>query len=176
MEAIREKDTNVTIPWPIVARKQPTLEEALVKWEAAKTRLDEAKLEEMEARKLAFELAFGANAKEGANTLPLANDFELKATRKLNYGFRKPDGYRGTVADAVADVEDAFTKISNEGSFIGERLFKWKPELSVSEYRTLCEDAEISNVKAALLRELNTVLVITEGACTLEIKKKGKRK
>ena len=168
--------TNVARPaWP---KKQPEVDakqQALAAWERAKELLTEAKDAEMQARKLAFELNF-TDAKEGTNTVELCNGYQLKGIKKLNYALKAPDGFSGRTIDAVEEVADRFASISNEGSFIADRLFEYSVEMSISEYRTLCEDAKVSKVKAALLRELNTVLVITEVTPTLEIKApKGKR-
>lgn len=160
---------NPTAPWP-TAPKPVTLDEALLKWDSAKKALDAAKEAEMEARKLAFSLGFGAEAKEGTNTRELGNGYELKGVKKLNYKLKAPEGYSGDTVDAVDDCVERFSRISNEGEFIAERLFKYSVDMSVSEYRKLCEEAEYSAPKKAMLAELNKILEITEGAPTLEIK------
>lgn len=154
--------------------KTPTLDEVLMKWEASKTALATAKETEMSLRKLAVSLGF-SEPNEGTNTLELGNGYELKAVVKYNYKLKSPDA-RDTV-QAVDDTIDAFIRIApNEGSFIAERLFKWKVDLSLSEYRNLVEEAALSKTKKQLLDELNKVLEIGDAAPTLEIKEpKGKR-
>jgi hypothetical protein len=167
-------DTPSLAPWP-VAPKPITLDEALLTWDAAKKSLELAKEAEMEARKVAFGLGFGTDAKEGTNTLELGNGYALKGVKKLNYKLKAPEGYKGTTVDAIDDTTEAFARISNEGEFIAERLFKYSVEMSVTEYRKLVEEADYSPVKKALLTELNKVLEISEGAPTLEIKEPKKK-
>lgn len=63
------------------------------------------------------------------HTLDLGNGYKLKGKRPISY---KLDA-------AVRDALDEIAKIGNEGPFTAERLVKWKPELSVSEYNKLSE-------------------------------------
>jgi len=171
-------------PWPITANSaispqqyelnaqaaaKARLDAALVKWEEAKTSLAIAKETEMAARTLAFALGF-TEAKEGTNTLDLGNGYALKGVKKLNYKLKAPVGFSGTAVDAVDEVAERFSKISNEGSFIADRLFKYSVDMSISEYRKLVEESEFSAPKKQMLGELNKVLEITEAAPTLEIK------
>lgn len=170
-----QNTTPASAPWPS-APKPITLDEALMKWDAAKKALEVAKETEMEARKLAFALGFGADAKEGTNTRELGNGYELKGVKKLNYKLKAPADYSGDTVDAVDDCIERFGRISNEGEFIAERLFKFSVDMSVSEYRKLVEEAEYSAPKKAMLAELNKILEITEGAPTLEIKEPKAKK
>lgn len=150
---------------------------ALLAWKNAKLALDAAKDAEMAARNSVVEMFFpNGEGKEGMNTVQLGNGYELKYGKKLNYSLKSPtDGVKDI--DAVDDVIDAFAKCGNEGSFIADRLFKFTAELSISEYRTLCEDAKTDPYKGKMLELLNTILVIKPGAPTLEIKepKSGRR-
>lgn len=162
-------------PWPS-APKPITLDEALMKWDSAKKALEQAKETEMEARKLAFSLGFGSEAKEGTNTLELGNGYALKGVKKLNYKLKAPEGFKGDTVDAIDDTVELFARISDEGEFVAERLFKYSVDMSVSEYRKLVEEAEYSPIKKQMLDALLKVLVITEGAPTLEIKEPKAKK
>ena len=150
--------------------KVRTLNDVLVEWDKCKINLAELKEREMELRKEAVALGFGKNVQEGVNKLELGNGYELKASVKYNYKLIAPEGFIGDKVDAVDECIERFTKISNEGSFIAERLFKFDVDMSITEYRKLVEEAEFEPVKAKLLAELNRVLLITEAAPTLEIK------
>ena len=165
-------------PWvdgaPII--KAPTLDELLVQWDIAKQRLDAAKAAEMDLRKQCFALGFGANAQDGTNTLELGNGYELKGVKKLNYKLVAPVDYKGTVIDAVDDCVSRMCQISNEGSFIADRIFKYSVDLSKTEYNALEIDATTDETKRKLLAEVNKVIEINEGAPTLTIKEpKGKK-
>lgn len=154
----------------------PTFDEVLVAWERAKLTLNSAKENEMTLRKKAFEMGFGANAREGTNTETLGGGYDLKGVRKFNYKLQAPAGINIDVETAVDNVVKAMTRISNEGSFLADRLFQWSVSLSVPEYKLLVEHAKDSMMMAAMLDAVNTVVLITDAAPTLEIKapKKGK--
>jgi hypothetical protein len=169
-------------PWPThpnpqaaEAAKPLTLEQALTKWEEAKTNLGIAKEAEMNWRKQAFALGF-TEAKEGTNTLALGNGYELKGVRKLNYKLKAPADFKGDAVDAVDLCAEAFSRISSEGGFIADRLFKYSVDMSITEYRKIVEEAEYSAPKKAMLQELNKILEITEAAPTLEIKEPKEKK
>lgn len=168
-------------PAPDTRTAEQKFHDALRHWQQTKERLDVAKEQEAEARQIAFDLGFADWAKEGTNNLPLGNGYVAKGVLKMNYNLVPPVGSTKDKVTAVDDVVDDFAKISpNEGTFIAERLFKWKPEMSVTEYRLLCERAENPEDVAAvkMLAALNTILEIKPGLPTLEIvepKSKGKR-
>lgn len=146
----------------------------LMLWQQTKERITELQADEMELRKLCVKQLAPA-PKEGVNNVDLGGGYVAKATVKYNYNLKAPPGKKDVV-EAVDDVIDRFTLLDNEGSFIAERLFKWKVEMSVAEYRKLVEEAATSATKAALLKELNTVLEIKEAAPTLEIKEPKAKK
>lgn len=153
-----------------------TLQSALYEWEQSKRIREEAVADELKWRKIAFDLGFGADAKEGTNAVPLENGYELKGVKKLNYKLKAPDGFEGDTVDAVDKTIDEFTRISNEGSFIAARLFKWSVDMSITEYRALVDNAKHDAQAKKLLDELNKVLVVSEATPTLEIRApKGKK-
>ncbi len=151
----------------------------LAEWEQAKKQLDYWKKREMELRVAVVESNFApkesADAKPGVQSLELANGYELKANRKINYKLVAPEGYSGTVIDAVEECMEKFDALSNEGSFVADRLFRWSCDLAQAEYRQLVDEAKYSSLKAKMLDEVNKILEINEGAPTLEIKE-AKRK
>lgn len=156
------------------ARPEPTFDEVLVAWERAKLTLDSAKESEMTLRKKAFEMGFGANAREGTNTETLGGGYELKGVRKFNYNLQAPVGI--DIETAVERVATEMRRISNEGPFLADRLFKWLVDLSVPEYKLLVESAKDNKLSQKMLDAVNAVVLITDAAPTLEIKppKKGK--
>jgi hypothetical protein len=174
-------------PWPVTVqtpwvngapiKKKLTLDEVLMQWQASKETLQAATEEEMRLRKLAVEMGFGKSAQEGTNNQELGNGYVLKAVIKKNYKLVKPENEPGNTFDAVDKVMDNFARISNEGAFIAERLFKYSVDLSVSEYKKLVEEATVDTTKAKLLAEANKVVLITDAAPTLDIKEpKAKKK
>lgn len=95
-------------------------------WYTLSTQLKEVKDKEIEARKEIFAENF-AGAKEGTNKFGLPDSWVLNATYPFNY---KVDGPAFTASIDV--LRKAGVQV--------DRLIEWKPELKISEYRTLTEE------------------------------------
>lgn len=130
----------------------------IMAWQASQTKLAAAKESEMQLRKELVEFAFDQSKQSGTETLELGGGYKLKAGKKLNYGFIKGEDGK---TDRKA-IETALTKIEKDGAvgeLIAERLVKWSPELSISEYKKLDEKYR---------KAIDAVIVTSEGAPTLE--------
>jgi hypothetical protein len=138
----------------------------LMAWESAKQHLEQAKASEMTLRVQVVKFAFDPTKQKGTERIELANGYEAKAVKKINYGFVK--GFDNKVNKTAIDA--ALSKIEAMGEvekYIAGNLVKWTPELSVSTYNELTPP-----VKAII----DTVIVTSDGAPTLEIvPPKGKR-
>lgn len=145
----------------------------LADWEASKRALEVAKEAEMKLRKEVVDFNFNHEQLKGTERVPLANGYELKAVKKLNYNLVSPvEG--GNVIDAVDSVLTQIEAIGPEGKFIAERLVKWSAELSVSEYNKLDDMGDTGKKIHALI---DTVVETKPGAPTLEIvQPKGAKK
>lgn len=144
-------------------------------WDEVKKTIVAATVDEMFLRKIAVKATFTAPA-EGTNRQSIGNGMDAKAVVKYTYTLKSPDEKRNVI-DAVDDTIDNMRKISNEGVFIAERIFKWSCDISVAEYRKLVEDAKDDPTAAKLFAEVQKVLRVAEAAPTLEIvpaKKGGK--
>ena len=107
----------------------------ILAWEAAVKELAAAKDAEATLRKevLAEAFAFDPEAlREGTENFELGNGYKLKAVFKISRNLNNEN-------EAVDKVLSKIEKTDPEGAFIAERLVKWKPELSVSEYKKLPE-------------------------------------
>jgi len=142
-------------------------DEALTKWEAAKTALETAKADEMEARKLAFKFAFGNDAKEGTNRTELHNGYTIKGVRKVNYKIAASH-------DAIDAAEERMPTLGNEATFLFERIIVWTPDFSKSEYNKL----DTGNpTHRAVKAEIDKLIETSDGAPTLAIEApKGSKK
>lgn len=129
-----------------------TIDNVMAAWVAAETKLQEVKLEEMLLRKAVFEVKF-PGIPEGTHRVPLANGYQLKAVGKLNYNLANKEGQ---TEKALEELE----KLGPKGAFLADRLVKWSPELSITEYRQL-----EPQYKAII----DTVLTVKPAAPTLEI-------
>ena len=107
----------------------------ILAWEQAVKALAAAKDAEAALRKevLAEAFAFDPEAlREGTENFELGNGYKLKAVFKISRNLNNEN-------EAVDKVLSKIEKTGPEGAFVAERLVKWKPELSVSEYKKLPE-------------------------------------
>ena len=125
-------------------------DELLLRWAELKTKLEKAKTLEMELRKYIVKREF-SSVKEGVNNIELGNGYKLKATLKYNYVIDN---------NKIDSALDELAKINNEGSFIAERIVKWKADLVLKEYREL---------EPQYKKIIDEVLTIKDAAPTLEI-------
>lgn len=131
----------------------------LLAWEESKKALEVAKEKEMEQRKAVVAFAFDPNKESGTERIELGNGYQAKAVKKVNYGFVKTeDGKlnKAAIDKALSKIE----KTGPAGELIAERLVKWTPDLSLTEYKQLPEK---------LKSIIDEVIVTSEGAPTLEI-------
>lgn len=113
----------------------PLQNAAMARWDAAKKAIIAANVaalmaEEMAARKDAFAAIF-PDVPKGTHYVDLPGGWRIKGVRKVDY---KID------ADEVEAMLDALRGTGNEGVFIADRIVKFKPDLSVSEYEGLVSD------------------------------------
>lgn len=133
----------------------------LMLWEKSKKDLEQAKIFEMDIRKLAVKATFN-KPKEGTNTIEIGAGYKAKSVIKYNYSLASNE--------IVEACLDRISKIGNQGSFIADRLVSWKPNFLLTEYRQLQEEAEKGDLTSKqILKEVSTMLTISEAAPTLEI-------
>ena len=132
----------------------------LLSWEESKKALEVAKEKEMEQRKAVVAFAFDPNKESGTERIELGNGYQAKAVKKINYGFVK-DAEGKLNKRAIDKALERIEKIGGPvGELIAERLVKWTPDLSLTEYKQLDEKYK---------KIIDEVIVTSEGAPTLEI-------
>lgn len=145
----------------------------LMLWQRVKDNLAILKEAEMDYRKICATFLVPEPQKhEGMNTVPIGDQgWNAKVGIKLNYKLDSDN-------DKIWECLDRIEKLGNEGPFIAKRLVSWSPNFLLTEYRQLQEDAEKDSKFAKdVLKELETILTITEAAPSLEIKEpKAKKK
>lgn len=108
-------------------------QDKLLAWDHAKKALDAAKALESSLRqevlKDFYDFGGESDLREGTENLELGNGYKLKATFKLS---RKLENKNGETENALAQIANF-----ENGILYAERLVKWSPELSVSEYKKL---------------------------------------
>lgn len=143
-----------------------TNDQVLVAWEQSKTILENAKATEMALRKEAAGRLV-QNPRVGTNNVELGNGFVAKVVHKVNYNFVKNE--EGTRIDLkrIEAVQEAIEGIGNVGPVLADRLIDWKPEFSLSEFNKLDPENED---EAKIKKLMESILVVTDAAPTLEIK------
>lgn len=132
----------------------------LQQWEESKKRLDVAKEEEMKFRKEYVAFASDSDREIGTENIQLDNGYKAKVVKKINYDFIKKDDEKTVDKKAI---DSALCKIESDGAageLIAERLIKWTPSLSLSEYKILSPDHKSI---------IDDVLVTKEASPTLAI-------
>lgn len=103
------------------------IENLVTRWDNARKEIKKWQAAEREFRMAIVNAKF-PDADEGTHTVELVDGYKLKVNVRMNYNLDK---------DKVEVALDAIEKTGNEGTFIAERLVRFKPELSLSEYRNL---------------------------------------
>lgn len=75
----------------------------------------------------------------GTNNLDLGNGYTLKFVKGVNYSLDKGDVDPNTGLCNTDRALDNMRSTGNDGAFVADRLVKWKPELSISEYKKLSD-------------------------------------
>lgn len=131
----------------------------LVDWQAKKAALDTAKEAELEARKLSVMFMHDPAKSGSTENVELGGGYKAKMKVPVRYGFIQNDAGRVD----KARIEKALSKIEKTGEageLIAERLVKWTPELSLTEYKQLSD--KFRSI-------IDDVIITTEGTPTLEI-------
>lgn len=120
---------------PNAARNQ-----AIGKWLADKALANAAVEAERQAREAVIAMLFPSPI-EGTNNYELGQGYKLS----LQHSFRRDlgdkelvvDGQKVPTEDQVNGALEAIEELGNDGALLAKRLVRWKPELSVSEYKKL---------------------------------------
>lgn len=131
-----------------------TKEEKLAKWDVVSKELVRLKVEEMELRNEVLHDYFDyeGDDRQGTSTVSLGNNHKLKSAFNLYYRLEKNS--------ETKEMLDKLAKVQPDGMFVAQRLIKWKPELSVSEYKQL--NAEMKAI-------VDEVLTTTPGTPSIKI-------
>lgn len=131
----------------------------LLDWQNKQINLGKAKEAEMKARKDAVLFLHDPSRAGKTENIALGNGYSAKTKTPVNYGFVKnADGKidKAAIEKALAKIE----KDGEVGELVAERIIKWTPDLSLTEYNQL--SAKHKTI-------IDAIIVTTEGTPTLEI-------
>jgi hypothetical protein len=96
----------------------------------------------------------------GTESVDIGEGFDLKILHSLDYKLDNAND-----CERLDKVLDQIEKSMEGGAIIAERLVKWKPELSVSEYKLLAP---------AQKAMIDTVLTIKPASKSVKVHKRGR--
>lgn len=105
----------------------------ILEWREKQAQLSKLKDEEMALRKQVLGELFSFDPevlREGTENFELGQGYKVKAVFKIDYKLNNEN-------DAVDKVLTKMEKAGAEGAVLAERLVKWEPKLSISEYKKL---------------------------------------
>lgn len=148
------------------------LTEEVQTWTEAKEKLTEAKDKEMSARLTLTSTCF-PTPKKGTQRYALDGGYNVKLAFGWNYslGIKGKVSEQGTevsIYDQVVELEGQINALGPEGSLLVERLIKWKPELSATEYEKLARN-EASEVEVQAKALIDEILTVSPKSPTLDL-------
>lgn len=159
-----EVEVAAETPEEFIARR----DKEIGNWMRSKRDLEVAKADEMEIRKTVTTTLF-PTPKKGTQRYPLNNGYSIKLVYTLRPTLGDKDladeqGTKVPVRQQVQDVEDKIVALGQIGAMLVERLIKWTPELSLSEFDKLNRSDPVEGKIAELIEE---ILTITPGSPAL---------
>jgi hypothetical protein len=132
---------------------------AIKAWRDAKAAAASAVIAERNLRAEMVALCF-PEAKIGTNNLDIGQGYKLKYVKSLNYKLDTGDVDAVTGLSNTDRALDTIRSTGNEGAFIADRLVKWKPELSLTEYKALSDTFK---------KIINTVVTTSDASPEVEM-------
>lgn len=149
----------VETPEAFLARRNHEIE----CWLAGKTTLENAKEDERSWREKVVSTLF-PNPHKGTQRYELSGGYKVKLVHGLTYSLGIKDMPNPDIEGAVIpinkqieDLQQAIHETGNEGPVLAERLIKWKPELSATEYEKLNVEYPVEKQIKEMIDALLTV-------------------
>jgi hypothetical protein len=115
-------------------------------WNEAKEQLKKWSQQESELRDKVIQELFTSDKTEGTESIELAGDWKLKATKKLNYN--------------ISNKDELVNILNSLPAIVAQNVVRWNPDLNLSLYRKL--DAETRQL-------LSPVIAIKPAKPSLEL-------
>lgn len=133
----------------------------IMAWQAAKPVAAEAVERERELRARVTATLF-PTPRKGTQRYDLGGGYKVKLVHGTTYNLGNKDMVDPAtnepipIKKQVEDLQQAIAELGNEGPMLAERLIKWKPELSASEYEKLNVEFDIEAKAKALIDAILT--------------------
>lgn len=147
----------IETPEEFVARRDAEIQT----WLDAKPALEQAKSFEAEARAIVTKTLF-PSPKKGTQRYNLNGGYKVKLVYGLTYSLGDKDkvddeGKKVSIESQVRAIEEKICDLGAEAELLCERLIRWKPELSASEYEKLDADNPTQLAIRNLIDQILTV-------------------
>lgn len=118
------------------------------------------KLKEAALREECVRRIFSNDTAAGTYNIELGQGYKLKCVRKDTYTpiTKKTNPDDVTISEALQKIRG----LGNEGAFIADRLVKWKPELSLTEYKQSPENIQKIILDAIVIKPAMPTLEVVE--------------
>lgn len=155
--AVETASAPIETPEEFVARRDKEIQT----WLDAKPVLETAKSAEAEARAIVTKTLF-PEARKGTQRYNLNGGYKIKLVYGLTYTLGDKDkvdgeGKKVSIESQVRAVEEKIAALGAEAELLLDRLIKWKPELSGSEYEKLDGDNPTQLAIRNLIDEVLTI-------------------
>lgn len=102
---------------------------------------------------------FANNVMAGTYNYELGQGYKLKCVRKDTYKpVTKVNGEGITISDALQRIRE----LGNEGNFIADRIIKWNPELSITEFKQSPDNIKKIILDAVIIKPAMPTLEVIE--------------
>jgi hypothetical protein len=154
---VETTDALVETPEEFIARRDKEIQT----WLDAKPVLETAKSVESEARAAVTKTLF-PEARKGTQRYNLNGGYKIKLVYGLTYTLGDKDkvdheGKKVSIESQIRAVEEKIAELGPEAELLVERLIKWKPELSGSEYEKLDSNSPVQLAVRNLIDEVLTI-------------------
>lgn len=152
--------------------------EAVAKWLPAKKSADDWKAYENNVRRETAAICFPSPTR-GTNRLQLGDGNAIKLVYTLSYKLGKKDlvnqetGEPVSINEQIKWLESQIAALAPEGKILVERLIKWEPSLSETEYRKLSDLIPVEKAAKELIDRFLTVTPAATPSLTFEPAKDG---
>lgn len=141
-------------------------------WLDAKTEAAKWKDEEMQARTVVSS-SFFPTPKKGTQYAPLGGGWRIKLVHGWNYklgdsGRIGDDGLAVSIETQVRELEAKIEALGPEGAMIVNRVIRWKPELSATEYLRLADESS-TDIEKEAFELVTAMLEISPKSPTLDM-------
>lgn len=139
---------------------QFTDDDLIAQWHKTQGLAQTWKLKEAALREECVRRIFSSSVAAGTYNHELGKGYKLKCVRKDTYTpvMKKTNPDDLTITEALVKIRE----LGNEGTFIADRIIKWKPDLSLTEFKQAPENIKKIILDAVIVKPAMPTLEVVE--------------